>query len=263
MKKRRRRPNSGFLGVQDSRRPLFVVDLMGEGESSALPFTGLVLVPVANGSEEMEAVIIIDVLRRAKANVIVASVEDELEVVASRKVKLVADMFIKEAAELPYDLIVLPKLWKRCNCFASFVINEDTGGGNALNVQRTVQDLIAAGAAGCFLEDQAWPKNIWEQFYVTIELYEEGKIALAIGVLRDAVINMSGRSPSNESWHAIFSEEKSALRVILKRYEDENGFIYLEKIPDAYELPSLEGKRIVEAIPYFPKRLGRELMFRI
>ena len=28
----------------------------------------------------------------------------------------------------------------------------DTGGGNALNVQRTVKDLIAAGAAGCFLE---------------------------------------------------------------------------------------------------------------
>ncbi|VVA99047.1 unnamed protein product [Arabis nemorensis] len=35
----------------------------------------------------------------------------------------------------------------------------DTGGGNALNVQRTVKDLIAAGAAGCFLEDQAWPKR--------------------------------------------------------------------------------------------------------
>jgi hypothetical protein len=28
----------------------------------------------------------------------------------------------------------------------------DTGGGNALNVKRTVQDLMAAGAAGCFLE---------------------------------------------------------------------------------------------------------------
>ncbi|KAK9219852.1 hypothetical protein WN943_008499 [Citrus x changshan-huyou] len=28
----------------------------------------------------------------------------------------------------------------------------DTDGGNALNVQRTVKDLIAAGAAGCFLE---------------------------------------------------------------------------------------------------------------
>ncbi|KAF3792595.1 putative sucrose-phosphate synthase 1 [Nymphaea thermarum] len=36
-KKRKRRPNSGFLCVQDSRRPLFVIDLMDEGESSALP----------------------------------------------------------------------------------------------------------------------------------------------------------------------------------------------------------------------------------
>lgn len=32
------------------------------------------------------------------------------------------------------------------------IIVSDTGGGNALNVQRTVKDLIAAGAAGCFLE---------------------------------------------------------------------------------------------------------------
>ncbi|KAH9757331.1 hypothetical protein KPL71_016359 [Citrus sinensis] len=31
-------------------------------------------------------------------------------------------------------------------------MHNDTGGGNALNVQRTVKDLIAAGAAGCFLE---------------------------------------------------------------------------------------------------------------
>jgi 4-methyl-5(b-hydroxyethyl)-thiazole monophosphate biosynthesis len=35
---------------------------------------------VANGSEEMEAVIIIDVLRRAGADVVVASVEDSLQV---------------------------------------------------------------------------------------------------------------------------------------------------------------------------------------
>ncbi|XVF64424.1 hypothetical protein PTKIN_Ptkin09bG0168300 [Pterospermum kingtungense] len=39
------------------------------------------------------------------------------------------------------------------------IADADTGGGNALNVQRTVKDLIAAGAAGCFLEDQAWPKK--------------------------------------------------------------------------------------------------------
>lgn len=35
----------------------------------------------------------------------------------------------------------------------------DTGYGNPLNVYRTVKELIAAGAAGCFLEDQVWPKK--------------------------------------------------------------------------------------------------------
>ncbi|KAI3441480.1 uncharacterized protein J3R85_002060 [Psidium guajava] len=67
-----------------------------------------ILVPIANGSEEMEAVIIIDVLRRSKANVVVASVEDKVEIEASRKVKLVADMLFDEASKLSYDLIVLP-----------------------------------------------------------------------------------------------------------------------------------------------------------
>jgi 2-methylisocitrate lyase-like PEP mutase family enzyme len=39
------------------------------------------------------------------------------------------------------------------------IVDADTGYGNPLNVYRTVQELIAAGAAGCFLEDQAWPKK--------------------------------------------------------------------------------------------------------
>jgi putative intracellular protease/amidase len=39
-----------------------------------------VLVPIGTGTEEMEAVITIDVLRRAGAAVTVASVEDSLEV---------------------------------------------------------------------------------------------------------------------------------------------------------------------------------------
>jgi 2-methylisocitrate lyase-like PEP mutase family enzyme len=39
------------------------------------------------------------------------------------------------------------------------VADADTGGGGPLNVQRTVRDLLAAGAAGCILEDQIWPKK--------------------------------------------------------------------------------------------------------
>jgi hypothetical protein len=34
------------------------------------------------------------------------------------------------------------------------------GGGNVLNVQRTVKQLINVGAKGCFLEDQRWPKRV-------------------------------------------------------------------------------------------------------
>ena len=45
-----------------------------------------VLVPVADGTEEIEAVTVIDVLRRAGAEVVVCSVEDDgrVEVTCSR-----------------------------------------------------------------------------------------------------------------------------------------------------------------------------------
>jgi 2-methylisocitrate lyase-like PEP mutase family enzyme len=39
------------------------------------------------------------------------------------------------------------------------IVDADTGYGNPLNVVRTINELIDAGAAGCFLEDQQWPKK--------------------------------------------------------------------------------------------------------
>jgi len=66
-----------------------------------------VLVPIADGSEEIEAVCIIDVLRRAGAEVTVASV-DELQITASRGVKIVADAHIAECTDETYDCIALP-----------------------------------------------------------------------------------------------------------------------------------------------------------
>jgi 2,3-dimethylmalate lyase len=39
------------------------------------------------------------------------------------------------------------------------LVDADTGYGNAINVIRTVEDLIRAGAGGMFLEDQVWPKR--------------------------------------------------------------------------------------------------------
>jgi methylisocitrate lyase len=39
------------------------------------------------------------------------------------------------------------------------IVDADTGYGDARNVARTVDGLVRAGAAGCFLEDQEWPKR--------------------------------------------------------------------------------------------------------
>lgn len=66
-----------------------------------------VLVPIADGTEEIEAVTIIDVLRRAEAKVTVASV-GALQVTASRGVNIVADCLIEDCESQSFNLVVLP-----------------------------------------------------------------------------------------------------------------------------------------------------------
>ncbi|XP_042050411.1 protein DJ-1 homolog C-like [Salvia splendens] len=67
-----------------------------------------VLIPIANGCEEIEVVTVVDILRRAKANVVVASVEKSLKVVASSGTKIMADKAIGAVADSVHDLIILP-----------------------------------------------------------------------------------------------------------------------------------------------------------
>jgi len=66
-----------------------------------------VLVPLAQGCEELEAVTIIDLLRRAGIEVVVAGLTDG-PVTASRRVRLLPDMALDEALKLDYDMIALP-----------------------------------------------------------------------------------------------------------------------------------------------------------
>ena len=68
-----------------------------------------VLLPLANGSEEMEAITIINALRRANANVVVASVEDGVEIAARYGMRIVADVLLDDAADhTQFDLIIVP-----------------------------------------------------------------------------------------------------------------------------------------------------------
>lgn len=66
-----------------------------------------VLVPLADGCEELEAVTVIDLLRRAGIDVTVAGLDGDT-VTASRGVKLVPDTSLDEALRQEYDMVVLP-----------------------------------------------------------------------------------------------------------------------------------------------------------
>ncbi len=66
-----------------------------------------VLVPLAQGCEELEAVTIIDLLRRAEVQVTTASLDDKL-IVASRGTKLIADTTLEQVMDQEFDMIILP-----------------------------------------------------------------------------------------------------------------------------------------------------------
>ena len=79
------------------------------------------LVLLAEGAEEMETVITVDVLRRGKVDTTLASVEGiSTTITCSRDVKITADATIKEALSLgPYDVVVLPGGLKGAQTLAS------------------------------------------------------------------------------------------------------------------------------------------------
>lgn len=69
-----------------------------------------VLVPLAQGCEELEAVTIIDLLRRADVEVVTAGLDDQ-PVTTSRKITIVPDTTLDEALDEEFDMVVLPGGW--------------------------------------------------------------------------------------------------------------------------------------------------------
>lgn len=66
-----------------------------------------VLIPLAEGCEEMEAVIVTDVLRRAGIEVVAAGLTEGI-ITASRDVHLVPDTLWDELTPMQFDVIILP-----------------------------------------------------------------------------------------------------------------------------------------------------------
>ncbi len=66
-----------------------------------------VLVPLATGFEEIEAMSIIDILRRAGIDVVIAGLGKK-QVVGTHGVKVQADVHIEDMSSEEFDMIVLP-----------------------------------------------------------------------------------------------------------------------------------------------------------
>ena len=78
-----------------------------EKSDSELNIIPTVLVPLAQGCEELEAITITDLLTRAGIHVVTAGLDDKV-VIASRGMKLVADKELDGVLNDDFDMVVLP-----------------------------------------------------------------------------------------------------------------------------------------------------------
>lgn len=83
-------------------------NILRMASNTAINGSKYVLVPIGDGSEEIETTTIVDTLVRGGAVVTLASVSNNLQVTCSRGVKLVADKFIQECVNDSWDLVVCP-----------------------------------------------------------------------------------------------------------------------------------------------------------
>ncbi|XP_024383403.1 protein DJ-1 homolog B isoform X2 [Physcomitrium patens] len=150
-----------------------------------------VLVPVANGTEEMEAVIVINVLRRAGATVTVASVEEGMQIAASRGVNIVADCLISECEEQEYDLVALPG-----GMPGAERLRDSKALKSIAEKQVKAKRMIAAICAAPVVALQAWGllKGLHATCHPSFTGKLEDKAAVESRIVRDSILTTS-RAP--------------------------------------------------------------------
>ena len=67
-----------------------------------------VLIPLADGFEDIEAVAVIDVLRRGGVEVVTASIHDKRVVRSAHGIRMEADRLLADVADAAHDAVILP-----------------------------------------------------------------------------------------------------------------------------------------------------------
>jgi len=108
-----------------------------------------VLIPLAEGFEELEAVSLIDVLRRAKIEVIVAGVGAK-HVAGAHHIKIETECLVSQVSSDELDMIVLPGGWG-----GTHILAEDPDVQSLLKEMEAADKMIGAICAAPFALKQA------------------------------------------------------------------------------------------------------------
>lgn len=151
-----------------------------------------VLVPLASGFEEIEAVSIIDVLRRAEIEVLVASLNDSLHVKGANNIIIQADLHVKDIVAEELDMIVLPGGWD-----GTYALAEDENVQNLLRKMDEKGKNIGAICAAPFALNTAGVLKEKYTCYPSVEeqIKKEGYMGDSAMVVEDANV-MTSRGPA-------------------------------------------------------------------
>jgi len=151
-----------------------------------------VLVPLAVGFEEIEAVSIIDILRRAEIEVLIGSLDKTMLVKGANGITIEADIEVKDVKADALDMIVLPGGWDGTHALA-----DDE------NVQNLLREMDAKGkniGAICAAPYALNKAGVLKEKYtcypsVEAEINKEGYMGDKTMVVEDANI-MTSRGPA-------------------------------------------------------------------
>lgn len=174
-----------------------------------------VLVPLAGGFEEIEAVAIIDVLRRANIEVLVASLDEDATVKGANGIGIVTDLHVEDVSVDELDMIVLPG-----GVDGTYKLAEDK------NVQRILKDMDSKGkniGAICAAPFALNKAGVLKQNYTCYPSFEEhirtdGYMADKAMVIQDENI-MTSRGPATAICFAL---------EIVKKLEGQEVYLMLK-----------------------------------
>ena len=175
-----------------------------------------VLVPLAKGFEEIEAVSIIDVLRRAEIEVLIGSLDATMLVKGANGITIEADVEVKNISADSLDMIVLPGGWDGTHALA-----------DDANVQKLLREMDAKGkniGAICAAPFALNKAGVLKERYtcypsVEAEIDKEGYMGDKMMVVEDVNI-MTSRGPATALCFAL---------SIVKKLKGEEQFAALKK----------------------------------